>query len=428
MSNIRCITEFGAIAGREALQTRAIQSAIDACFLAGGGEVTVPAGVFRTGGLRLRSGVTLHLLSHAVLVGSRDPQDYTHFFEDTLEETLPIDAPEIFAHVTDERWNNALLRAYLAHDVAVIGDEGSVIDGQNVYDAQGEEGFRGPHGISFFRCRNIELRGYTVRDSGNWAHIFLDCRCIYIRDVHVRGGHDGIHLRACNHALIEDCTLYTGDDSIAGYNNRGVAVLRCELNSSCSNFRFGGTDVLIDRCRMFGPGLYGHRMTLPLDAKIAGLPTTPTNSRHNTLTAFLYFCTKNITLRETAGNIVMQNCVIEGVDRLFEQDFSIDHIWCGGQGLADITFRNCYVTGVRKPFCSVSNDCEHTKIRIEQLDISSSPDRVDQPVFDIGNAESVCLVRVRTSGYDCPTLRLRSGEECRIEQIECSPMLEIFRG
>ena len=45
------ILDFGAgISDR--VQTKAIQSAIDACFLAGGGHVTVPAGVFLTGGMR----------------------------------------------------------------------------------------------------------------------------------------------------------------------------------------------------------------------------------------------------------------------------------------------------------------------------------------------------------------------------------------
>lgn len=41
------------------VQTKAIQTAIDDCFLAGGGRVLIPSGVYLTGGLRLRSGVEL---------------------------------------------------------------------------------------------------------------------------------------------------------------------------------------------------------------------------------------------------------------------------------------------------------------------------------------------------------------------------------
>ena len=45
------ITDFGARRGEDAPQTGAIQAAIDACFLAGGGEVVVPEGAFLTGPL-----------------------------------------------------------------------------------------------------------------------------------------------------------------------------------------------------------------------------------------------------------------------------------------------------------------------------------------------------------------------------------------
>ena len=54
------ITDFGAVTS-DRLQTKAIQSAIDACFLSGGGRVVIPCGIFITGGIRLRSGVELYL-------------------------------------------------------------------------------------------------------------------------------------------------------------------------------------------------------------------------------------------------------------------------------------------------------------------------------------------------------------------------------
>ena len=48
------ITQYGAVQS-DRLQTRAIQAAIDDCFLSGGGEVVVPEGFWRSGGRRLRS-------------------------------------------------------------------------------------------------------------------------------------------------------------------------------------------------------------------------------------------------------------------------------------------------------------------------------------------------------------------------------------
>ena len=78
------ILDYGAVPGAAGMQHGAIQAAIDACFGAGGGEVVIPAGTFRAGGIRLRSNVTLHLLTGAVLLGSRDPEDYFILENDTV--------------------------------------------------------------------------------------------------------------------------------------------------------------------------------------------------------------------------------------------------------------------------------------------------------------------------------------------------------
>ena len=78
------ILDYGALTDGS-LCTDKIQKAIDDCFLNGGGEVQIPAGSFLTGGLRLRSNVTLHLLENAILKGSIDPEDYTGYINDTIE-------------------------------------------------------------------------------------------------------------------------------------------------------------------------------------------------------------------------------------------------------------------------------------------------------------------------------------------------------
>ena len=71
------IVNFGAIPDGKTINTAQIQAAIDACHAAGGGQVVVPAGVFKTGTLWLRSNVELYLCAGAYLEGSRDPEDYT---------------------------------------------------------------------------------------------------------------------------------------------------------------------------------------------------------------------------------------------------------------------------------------------------------------------------------------------------------------
>ena len=69
------ITRYGAASGA-ADCTEAIARAISECSQAGGGRVVVPAGVWLTGAIHLRSNVELYLAAGATLLFSRDPRHY----------------------------------------------------------------------------------------------------------------------------------------------------------------------------------------------------------------------------------------------------------------------------------------------------------------------------------------------------------------
>ncbi|MBR4866799.1 MAG: hypothetical protein IKU11_08925, partial [Clostridia bacterium] len=102
--------------------TQAIQQAVDACYLAGGGVVEIPAGDYHIKSIRLRSNVTLHLLEDAHLIASRDPEDYMAFLDDTLEPIpeeyrsdavwTPMQVRKNYDHMLPAaRWSNAVIRA-----------------------------------------------------------------------------------------------------------------------------------------------------------------------------------------------------------------------------------------------------------------------------------------------------------------------------
>ena len=76
--NIFDALDFGAKGDGSTLNTEALQRAIDQAAAAGGGTVWVPSGEFLTGGLVLRSRVTLHLEAGAILRGSTRVEDYQY--------------------------------------------------------------------------------------------------------------------------------------------------------------------------------------------------------------------------------------------------------------------------------------------------------------------------------------------------------------
>jgi len=70
------ITSYGALGDGKTLNTRSIQSAIDTCAKAGGGDVVIPKGTFITGSIFLKQGVNLLIEKDDVLKDSQNTNDY----------------------------------------------------------------------------------------------------------------------------------------------------------------------------------------------------------------------------------------------------------------------------------------------------------------------------------------------------------------
>ena len=412
------ITDYGAVES-DLLQTKAIQAAIDDCFLAGGGEVVIPAGVYRTGGIRIRSNVTLHLLSGAILEGSRDPDDYNAWREDKLE---PIDAPaeepkKYRSATRTSRWNNAMIRAFDAHDFAIIGEPGSIINGMNCFDPSGEENYRGPHGINIWDCERVTLRGYTLRATGNWAHAIFRTKDLDIRGVTVQGGHDGLDVFLCENVLIEDCKFWTGDDSLAGFGSRNVTMRRCVLNSSCSSIRFGGTDVLIEECENHGEPRFGFRGSLSPEEKALGEFTSAAH-RRRTLNAFLYYCDERFgKLPYEPGNITVRNCDFDASYDLFKMTFG-EHIWSCGEPLRSITFENCRLANVSLPTGILGGKDKPIEFRLKNVGLSAVDGIESQVFIDAENFSLIELDNVKLNGYTSPKLVLRSEGEVIVKDCD----------
>ena len=353
--------------------TATIQRALDDAYLAGGGKVVIRKGIYNVGGLRLRSNTCLYLKKGAVLKGSRDCSAYRILDRETLElpdssDLAPDGAPWTpprtrlngnaphFSKAWSE-WNDAVIRIYKAENVSIVGEEGSVIDGCNSYNPNGEEYFRGVHGISAIKCRNLVLKGYTIQKTGNWAHIIQKSSDITISNLKILAGHDGVHMNTCDRVNISGCTIKTGDDCIAGFDNRDVTVKNCFLSSACSAFRWGGTRFLAENCICEGPCDFPARGTLSREEKEQGA-MTGLKARTAMLGLFTYYADRTITIREAPGDIVFRNITCRGAQRFIHYNMSGSETWQLGSPLADVHFENVNAAGIKNPLCAYgTEDC-----------------------------------------------------------------------
>ena len=374
-------------------ETRDIQRRIDAASARGGGRVVLSKGDHPIGSLVLKDGVNLHLAAGARLVGSRNPEDYV----------LDLSGRGYDERIT-KRWSNAMIRIVGARDVSVTGEAGSEICGRNCYDGKGEEGFRGPHVMSAYGVTNLLLRGYTVRDAGNFGLYAEGCVNVRAHQVEVHGGHDAFDFFYCRDVRVEGCRIFSGDDCVAGYGNAGLTVRDCEVNSACSYFRLGGDDVLIENCSGSAPAENPHRWSLSADEK--KLEKTPTGAgRRTTLSVFTFFTGRKV--KSPARNIVFRNCRFAGVERLLHYNLSGNERWQQGQGLADVTFDRVSAENLQEPLVAYGVGetplCLH--MRESSLSFRGKAEAVVRGAYvgelDFGN--------VTVKGVDGP-LMLRWGE------------------
>ena len=247
------IREYGAVGDGKALDTAAINKAIDACAQAGGGQVRLTPGRYLSGTVHLKSHVTLFLEAGAILVGTPDLNQYQ-------QPTIPDYMPE----AKWGKWHRAMILADGLEDIAIAGP--GTIDGNKVFDPTGEEKMRGPHGFVFVNCRDVTIRDVSFLDAANYAIFFQVSSDVDIRNVKFTGGWDGVHFRGapehpCRNVNIVGCRFYTGDDSIAGRYWENTLISDCIVNSSCNGIRLIGptTHLTIHDCLFYGPGLQPHR-------------------------------------------------------------------------------------------------------------------------------------------------------------------------
>lgn len=325
-------------------QTREIQEVLDLCEN-GGGTVVIPEGTYLVSSLLLHSDTTLYLKSGAVLLGSEECGDYA-VYDAPEGVSLRTDMemiPQYFGHKARAEYRRAMISAYGEKNVSVIGEPGSVIDGQNCYDPDGEEGYRGPHGIFLSNCENITLRGYTIRHSGNFMHQLDACENVTMTDVTCLGGSDGIHLHCCVNTVIERCVFRTGDDCIAGINVKDLRVNNCVLNSSCQAFRIGGVGILVENCHVYGPGCYPHRVTV-VRSKTDVLPREA--GRHDLISLMIFFASESYPAKEHSRNIVFRNMIVENAGHALEYNADSSKDLMSGDRLTELTFDNVRFTGL----------------------------------------------------------------------------------
>ena len=249
---------YGAKGDGKTLDTKAIQDAIDACSTSGGGRVVLSGGAFLSGTLILKSHVILDIEAGAILLGSTKLVDY------------PAHVPTLRSY-TDNYTDKSLIYAEKQENIGIIGQ--GAIDGQGGNKAFQRKPYKQrPYLIRVIECRNVVVRGVTLRNSAMWTHHYLGCENVLIDGLtvqgHVNGNNDGVDVDSCEKVRIANCNINTLDDGIclkstADRPCRYVTVTNCVVRSLCNGIKCGTEsnggfqDITISNCAVYDTGLAG---------------------------------------------------------------------------------------------------------------------------------------------------------------------------
>lgn len=261
------ITDFGAIGNGEFSNTKAFATAIQAACEVGGGTIVIPAGVWRTGPIELKSNINLHACKGAVVLFDKNPEEYPVFVADFEgqprirtrspiyvrdAENIAITGAGIFdgnghlwrplkeGKVTATQWQEVLKKGACPLPDRPKGN-GMCLPSETAYRGymEGEPDIFAPNAdikaalkkasecydyyrpvmVSLVNCKKILIEGVTLQNSPAWNVHPLFCTDLTIRNAVIRNPYyaqngDGVDVESCRNVHIHDTQFDVGDDAI----------------------------------------------------------------------------------------------------------------------------------------------------------------------------------------------------------------------
>ena len=203
------VRSFGAKGDGKTLDSPSFNKAIERCAATGGGVVSVPAGEYLCGSIRLKSNIELNLSPGATIVATSDGSAY--------DPSEKFEGPE-YQDGGHTYFHNSLIWADGETNVSITGR--GRIDGRGLTKRDTESGGTvhggsigmGDKAIALKLCRNVLIRDITIFRGGHFAIIVTGCDFSTIDNVTIDTNRDGIDIDCCRFMSVSNCKVNTPND------------------------------------------------------------------------------------------------------------------------------------------------------------------------------------------------------------------------
>jgi len=302
------VREFGAVGDGIAIDSDAINLAIEAAASQGGGCVFLPAGIYASFSIRLKSNISLHFAPGAVLLAATPTAERGY----DIASDNPTSSENHFQDAGHSYWEDSLIWGIGLENVAIEGP--GLIDGSkglNKWDT--EIPGNGNKAIALKNCRNVTIRDIRILKGGHFCILPTGVENFTIDNVQIDSNRDGINIDCCRNVRISNCAVNTpNDDAIVLKASMALGRIKDTENVTITNCQVMGYDL-----GTFFEGSYGTKqMAAPDFGAVTGRIKLGTESTGGF---------KNITI----SNCTFEHCrglALETVDGGDLEDVTVSNI------------------------------------------------------------------------------------------------------
>jgi polygalacturonase len=289
------IKDFGAVSGGQILNTEAFANAIDTVSKMGGGKVVIPAGIWLTGPILLKSNLQMHAEAGALIIFSTD-KDLYPVIETNFEglntwrcqspiygknlENISFTGKGIWdgsgdswrfvkkSKLNDGQWkklvasggvvnekNNEWYPSEQFKNAMQNADQNVRLDLTTKEEFESIRDFLRPVMVSIQNSKRVMFDGPVFQNSPAWCIHPLVVEDLIVRNLTVRNpwysqNGDGIDVESCKNVIIENSNFDVGDDAICiksgkdkDGRNRGIACENLVIRSNIVYHGHGGVTI-----------------------------------------------------------------------------------------------------------------------------------------------------------------------------------------
>jgi polygalacturonase len=251
------IKNFGAVGDGKNLDSHAINKAIEAASIAGGGTVYFPAGKYLSLSIRLKSNICLYLDPGATLIAVTPSKELGWYDEPEPNFWGDSVRYQDFGH---SHWHNSLIWGENLENISITGF--GLIDGTNILRSGGDrkkpmsgiEADSTKHkyvnmigqankAISLKNCHNVNIRDISILKGGHFAILATGVDNLTFDNLKIDTNRDGIDIDCCNNVRVSNCSINAPwDDGLCLKASYALGYVRHCQNITITNCYLSGFD------------------------------------------------------------------------------------------------------------------------------------------------------------------------------------------